>query len=228
MTEIQTYVIIPAFNESASIGKVIRDIPKQLIREIIVINNGSTDDTAMLAENEGATVLTEPRRGYGNACLKGIDYLKNKTQAPDIIVFLDGDYSDFPQKMNALMQPIIQENHDLVIGSRSQPQRNALLPQQILGNWLATKLIYFLYGIKFTDLGPFRAIRWQALMEMNMQDKTFGWTAEMQVKAAKLKLKCVEVPVNYRKRVGVSKISGTLKGTVGAGYKILSTIFKNL
>lgn len=228
MTEIQTYVIIPAFNESASIGKVIRDIPKQLIREIIVINNGSTDDTAMLAENEGATVLTEPRRGYGNACLKGIDYLKNKTQAPDIIVFLDGDYSDFPQEMNALMQPIIQENHDLVIGSRSQPQRNALLPQQILGNWLATKLIYFLYGIKFTDLGPFRAIRWQALMEMNMQDKTFGWTAEMQVKAAKLKLKCVEVPVNYRKRVGVSKISGTLKGTVGAGYKILSTIFKNL
>ena len=226
----KTYVIIPAFNESTSISKVIRDIPKHLITEIIVINNGSTDDTVMVAENEGATVLTENRKGYGYACLKGIEYLKPHAQENDIVVFLDGDYSDFPQEMPLLLHPIQNSYADLVIGSRVSGNRQAgsMLPQQIFGNWLATRLIKLFYKIHFTDLGPFRAIRWSALNKIDMKDKTFGWTVEMQVKAAKLNLRCIEVPVSYRKRIGISKVSGTVKGTILAGYKILYTIFKNL
>ena len=224
------YVLIPAYNESTSIGKVIRDIPKHLVKEIIVINNGSSDDTSVVAESEGATVISEHRKGYGYACLKGLEYLKFPAADDDIIVFLDGDYSDFPQEMELLIKPIIESKSDLVIGSRVLGKREsgAMLPQQIFGNWLATKLIKLFYGIHFTDLGPFRAIRWKALNQINMQDKTFGWTVEMQVKAVKLNLRCAEMPVSYRKRIGISKVSGTIKGTILAGYKILLTIFKNL
>lgn len=224
------YVIIPAFNESTSVGKVIRDIPEDLVNEIIVVNNGSTDDTAMVAEDEGATVLTENRKGYGYACLKGIDYLKTKAQNKDIVVFIDGDYSDFPAETGNIIAPIINDGFDLVIGSRAlgNRQKGAMLPQQIAGNWLATHLMKILYHTNFTDLGPFRAVTWEALMKIDMQDKTFGWTVEMQVKAAKLKLNCTEVAVSYRKRIGISKVSGTINGTFLAGYKILTTIFKNL
>jgi predicted nuclease of predicted toxin-antitoxin system len=224
------YVLIPAFNESTSIGKVIRDIPKHLATEIIVINNGSTDDTAMVAEVEGATVLTEHRKGYGYACLKGIEYLKATATENDIVVFLDGDYSDFPEEISILIDPIHRSSADLVIGSRVLGNREpgSMLFQQIAGNWLATKLIKLFFNAHFTDLGPFRAITFNALQQINMQDKTFGWTVEMQVKAAKLKLKFTEIPVSYRKRIGVSKVSGTINGTIMAGYKILLTIFKNI
>jgi glycosyltransferase involved in cell wall biosynthesis len=224
------YVLIPAFNESKSIGSVIRDIPKHLVTEVIVIDNGSTDNTGVLAESAGATVLTEARKGYGYACLKGIEYLKVRMSDDDVIVFLDGDYSDFPKEMEMLVSPIIQSTSDLVIGARLSQQREAgsMLPQQVFGNWLATRLIKLFYNVQFSDLGPFRAIRWSALNQINMRDKTFGWTVEMQVKAAKLNLRCCEVPVSYRKRIGVSKVSGTIKGTVLAGYKILLTIFRNL
>lgn len=230
MNSPQIYVIIPAFNESTSVGKVIRDIPKDLVTEIIVVNNGSTDDTAMVAEDEGATVLTEQRKGYGHACLKGMAYISPAARENDIIVFLDGDYSDFPQEMEKLIKPIAENLTDLVIGSRANANRESgsMLPQQIFGNWLSTRLIRLFYNVEFSDLGPFRAIRWSALQQINMQDTTFGWTVEMQVKAAKLKLRCQEVPVSYRKRIGISKVSGTVKGTILAGYKILFTIFKNL
>lgn len=225
-------VVIPAYNEEDSIGKVIRDIPEGLVEEVIVVSNASTDETEVRAAAAGATVLREEQKGYGNACLKGLDYIANKESEnlPDIVVFLDGDYSDFPEEMSMLIQPIVEEGYDLVIGSRDlgEREKGAMAPQQIFGNWLATSLIRLLYGVVFTDLGPFRAIRYDKLVEINMQDKTFGWTVEMQVKAAKMKMKCTEVAVDYRKRIGVSKITGTIYGTVMAGYKILWTIFKLL
>jgi len=222
------YVIIPAFNESLSIGKVINDIPKDLVTEIVVVNNGSTDNTENIAKNHGATILTENRKGYGYSCLKGMDYLSSKAKSNDIIVFLDGDYSDFPKEISLVINPIIHTSYQMVIGSRvlGERQSGSLLPQQIAGNWLATKLIKLFFNAEFSDLGPFRAISWNALKEINMQDKTFGWTVEMQIKAAKNKLKFTEVPVSYRKRIGKSKVSGTIKGTFMAGYKILFTIFK--
>ena len=216
------YVIIPAFNESKSIGKVISEIPA-LVTEIVVVNNNSTDNTAMVAEEKGATVLLETKKGYGYSCLKGIEYLKSKASPASIIVFLDGDYSDFPEELNQLLKPIINSNAVMVIGSRG-----SMLFQQIAGNWLVTRLIKLFFKVNFTDLGPFRAITWEALQKINMQDKTFGWTVEMQVKAAKLQLKFQEIPVSYRKRIGKSKVSGTIKGTILAGYKILLTIFKNI
>lgn len=224
------YVIIPAYNEEKSIGKVIADIPKGLVSEVIVCNNNSKDDTAQVANSAGATVLLETKSGYGNACLKGINYLKNKALNNDIIVFMDGDYSDYPEDIIKIIAPIQSQTADLVIGSRDLgiKENGAMTPPQIFGNWLATKLIFLFYKVKFTDLGPFRAINWGNLMLVNMQDKTYGFTVEMQVKAAKLNLRCVEVPVNYRKRIGVSKVSGTVKGVILAGYKILYTIFKNL
>lgn len=224
------YVLIPAFNESRSISSVILDIPKYLVSEVIVIDNGSTDNTGLMAESVGATVLKESRKGYGYACLKGIEYLRSRMTDDDLIVFLDGDYSDFPKEMEMLIKPIIENTSDLVIGARLSQQREAgsMLPQQVFGNWLATRLIKLFYNVQFSDLGPFRAVRWSALNKINMQDKTFGWTVEMQVKAAKLNLRCTEVAVSYRKRIGVSKVSGTVKGTVLAGYKILLTIFRNL
>lgn len=221
-------VIIPAFNEEKSIGKVIADIPKHLVRDIIVCNNASTDATGIVASEAGATVVDQPLSGYGNACLKGIEYIRNKATDPDVIVFIDGDYSDYPEQISRVIQPIIENDIDMVIGSRAQGdlESGSMTPQQIFGNWLATNLIKLIYGYEFTDLGPFRAIKWKKLVEMDMQDRDYGWTVEMQVKAAKLNYSCVEVAVDYRRRIGQSKVSGTIKGTILAGHKILWTIFK--
>lgn len=224
-------VIIPAYNEEAAIGKVLRAIPKPLVREVIVCNNNSTDNTAKMAAANGAIVVLQPEMGYGNACLKGIDYLMQKpiSEQPDIVVFIDADYSDVPEEMPDVVAPIINNNMDMVIGSRALgnlEQGSMTFPQRF-GNWLATSLIRWIYNYHFTDLGPFRAIRYPSLMAMNMEDKTFGWTVEMQVKAAKMKMNTTEVAVNYRRRAGgKSKVSGTIKGTFLAGYKILWTIFK--
>ncbi|MEO1588667.1 MAG: glycosyltransferase family 2 protein [Bacteroidota bacterium] len=226
----QIDVIIPAFNEEKSIGKVVRDIPKEWVREIIVVNNHSTDGTVPAARAAGATVLNEDRPGYGFACLKGIDYLKQKPKdvQPEIVVFLDGDYSDYPEELPKLAAPIIEGQAQMVIGSRAlgNRERGALTPQQVFGNWLATRLLKLIYGASFTDLGPFRAIRFEDLLAIDMKDQTYGWTVEMQVKAAKYGLTSTEVPVNYRKRIGISKVSGTVKGTIMAGYKIIWTIIK--
>ncbi|OON70213.1 glycosyltransferase family 2 protein [Hymenobacter sp. CRA2] len=223
-------VIIPAHNEAQSIGRVLADIPAGWVREVIVVDNASTDDTATPARAGGATVLREERPGYGHACLRGMAhcYARPAHEQPAIIVFLDGDYSDYPEELPSLVQPILREGVDMVIGSRAlgQRERGAMLPQQIFGNWLATTLLRRLYGARFTDLGPFRAIRADALRRLDMQDQTYGWTVEMQLKAARQGLRCTEVPVRYRRRIGVSKISGTVQGTLGAGYKILWTIFR--
>lgn len=225
-------VIIPAFNEEESIGLVVSEIPKGLTREIIVCNNNSQDNTAKVAQAAGATVVDELRAGYGSACLAGMRHIKAKPvdEQPDIVVFLDGDHSDYPEQMAELIAPIINQNADLVIGSRAtgELERGAMQPQQIFGNWLATTLIKLLYNYEFTDLGPFRAIKWPVLRDLGMNDPDFGWTVEMQVRAAKASLNCVEVPVRYRRRIGTSKISGTVKGTLLAGHKILWTIFKLL
>ena len=217
-------VIIPVFNEQDAIEKVIGDIPSHLPTEIIVVDNGSTDQTAKLAAAMGARIVRENHRGYGSACLAGIAATNN----PDIVVFLDGDYSDHPNEMPDLIAPILKNRADLVIGSRvlGNSEPGALMIQARFGNRLATSLIKILFGVSYTDLGPFRAIRYRALMDLNMRDKTFGWTVEMQVKAAKQALKIQEVPVSYRKRIGVSKITGTIEGTLKAGWKILFTIFK--
>jgi glycosyltransferase involved in cell wall biosynthesis len=199
-----------------------------MVQEVIVVNNNSNDSTELNARRAGATVIYESRPGYGYACLKGIEYVRQSPSAPDIMVFLDADYSDHPEEMPQLVMPIIDEGMDLVIGSRAlgKRERGSMTPQQVFGNWLATRLLKLFYGVTYTDLGPFRAIRYDKLIQMDMQDTTYGWTVEMQLKAAKLKLKITEVPVRYRQRIGFSKISGTLKGTVMAGYKIITTIFK--
>jgi len=222
-------VIIPAFNEENGVGQVIREIPREFVKEIIVVNNNSTDNTERIAKEAGATVLREPIPGYGRACLKGIDYLKQMNPKPEIVIFLDADHSDYPEEIPTLLKSIF-EGADLVIGSRAlgKKEQGAMTPQQIFGNWLATRLLDLFYGVKFTDLGPFRAIKYTTLIELDMQDKTYGWTVEMQLKAAKNGFRCVEVPVRYRRRIGFSKISGTAKGTILAGYKILATIFKYL
>lgn len=221
-------VIIPAYNEENGVAEVIREIPKHLVQEIIVVNNASSDNTAQAALTAGAIVLHEPVRGYGRACLKGIQYLFQSERQPGIVVFLDADHSDYPEEIEQLIRPILDQKADLVIGSRAlgHRERGSMTPQQIFGNWLATWLLKLFYGVQFTDLGPFRAIAYSKLIELDMQDKTFGWTVEMQLKAAKYGFRCAEVPVRYRKRIGFSKISGTVKGTVMAGYKILYTIFK--
>jgi glycosyltransferase involved in cell wall biosynthesis len=219
-------VIIPAFNEEQSIGKVINAISTQLVQRIIVVNNGSTDNTIEVAEGAGAIVLTENRKGYGWACLAGIDFLRN--DPPEIVVFLDGDFSDFPEEIPVVIQPILKEEMDMVIGSRvlGKREKGSLMPQQIAGNWLATRLIKLFYGASFTDLGPFRAVKFDKLLALEMSDKTYGWTIEMQLKAAKKKYRFCEVPVNYKKRIGVSKVSGTIKGTLLAGIKIIFAVFK--
>ena len=223
-------VIIPAYNEEASIGAVVSDIPKELVRNIIVCENNCADNTVEVAKAAGAIVVSQPLKGYGNACLKGMEYVSNSEVHPDIVVFLDGDYSDHPEQMIELVAPIIEEDYDFVIASRAlgQLEKGAMMPQQVFGNWLATTLIKLFYKVTFTDLGPFRAIKYDKLLDINMEDKTFGWTVEMQVKASKLKMKCLEIPALYRKRIGISKVSGTIRGTILAGHKILWTIFKLL
>ncbi|AIM59702.1 glycosyltransferase family 2 protein [Cellulophaga lytica] len=225
MTKIN--VIIPAYNEANSIGKVIKDIPS-IVSEIIVVNNNSTDNTVGNAEKAGATVLTENRKGYGYACLKGMDYIAKKSNKPDIIVFLDGDYSDYPEELTKIVAPIMQNKVDFVVGARTKKgrEKGSMTPQQVFGNWLATVLMKIFFNAKFTDLGPFRAIKYKTLLNLDMQDKTYGWTVEMQLKILKKKLKYLEVPVRYKKRIGVSKVSGTVKGTIFAGVKILGWIFK--
>jgi glycosyltransferase involved in cell wall biosynthesis len=221
-------VIIPAYNEENSVAKVINDIPAGLVSEVVVVNNNSNDATVINAGNAGATVLHEERPGYGFACLKGIEYVRQLNPSPDIVVFIDADYSDHPQEMHSVIKPIIVDGIDMVIGSRAlgAKEKGSMTVQQVFGNWLATRLLKLFYKANYTDLGPFRAIRYDKLIAINMQDTTYGWTVEMQIKAAKLKLKTTEVPVSYRKRIGFSKISGTVKGTLMAGYKIISTLFK--
>ncbi|CAG0952318.1 MAG: glycosyltransferase family 2 protein [Bacteroidetes bacterium] len=227
---INILVIIPAYNEEKAIVNVINEIPKEWVQQVVVVNNASTDNTELNAKQAGAIVLNEEKKGYGYACLKGIEYARQLIPNPDIIVFIDGDYSDYPQQIPDLILPITEKNFDLVIGSRvlGKKEKGSLTPQQIFGNALATLLIRFFYQVHFTDLGPFRAISFNKLIALNMQDKTYGWTIEMQIKAAKMKLKCCEIPVNYRKRIGISKVSGTLKGSILAGYKIIFTIIKYL
>ena len=215
-------VIIPVLNEEGAIANVINDIPKSLVQEIVVVDNGCTDRTVEIALEHGAKVITEPRRGYGSACLAGIDAV----DAPDVVVFLDGDYSDDPTEMALLVQPILEGLAEFVIGTRVPSEKGALLPQAQFGNKLATFLMRMFFGVKYTDLGPFRAIRYQQLQALNMQDKNFGWTIEMQLKAAKLGMNVCEVPVSYRKRIGTSKISGTFVGSVRAGIKILTMLFR--
>ncbi len=224
----KTVVIIPALNEECSIRRVIADIPRDVVTEIVVVNNGSTDSTARVASDCGATVVEEEKKGYGHACLAGIDYIKTLSHIPDIVVFLDADYSDYPKEIKDIIFPITEGEYDLVIGSRTigERQKGALLPQALVGNYVATRLIKLFYGVNFTDLGPFRAIKYSRLLALNMTDKTFGWTTEMQVKAAKNGLHCTEVPVSYRKRIGISKITGTITGSFMAGVKIIWVIFR--
>jgi len=220
-------VIIPAYNEADSIEKVIGDIPT-LVSEIIVVSNNSSDATESIARKAGATVLKESRRGYGYACLKGMKYLSELPSKPDIVVFLDGDYSDYPEQLVEIIKPIIEDKVDLVIGARNKKlrEKGSMTGPQVFGNWLATRLMQLFFGSKFTDLGPFRAITYTKLLDLNMKDKTYGWTVEMQLKALRQKYSYVEVPVKYRNRIGDSKVSGTLKGTIFAGIKILGWIFK--
>ena len=220
-------VIIPAYNEQDSIAHVINDIPK-IVDEVIVISNNSTDKTELNAKNAGATVLTETKKGYGYACLKGLDYISKQKTKPDIIVFLDGDYSDYPEQLREIVDPIINKDIDFVVGARVEKLRESgsMTPQQVFGNWLATFLMKLFFGAKFSDLGPFRAIKYDKLLALEMEDKTYGWTVEMQLKVLKQKMTYKEIPVKYRNRIGVSKVSGTVKGTIFAGIKILSWIFK--
>lgn len=221
-------VVIPAFNEDQSIGKVVLDIDRELVNHVIVVNNNSTDNTVKVAIEAGAIVLNETRKGYGWACLKGIAECKKLNT--EIIVFLDGDYSDYPEEIKDVVAPILENDRDLVIGSRvlGKREKGSLTPQQLFGNWLATKLIRVFYRGKFTDLGPFRAMKFQSLQKLGMSDKTYGWTIEMQIKVLKHKMSYSEVPVNYKKRIGVSKVSGTVKGTILAGIKIIFAVFKYL
>ena len=220
-------VIIPAYNEENSIDLVIKEIPT-FVRNIIVVNNNSSDKTYQIALKSGALVVDEPVPGYGRACLKGMELVKQNALPPEIVVFLDADYSDYPQELTALIKPILAGKADLVIGSRALGNREtgSMTFPQIFGNWLATRLIKVFYAHAYTDLGPFRAIRWEKLLALEMEDKTFGWTIEMQIKAVKKRLRITELPVNYKKRIGVSKISGTVKGTLMAGYKIIGAVFK--
>ncbi|MET1258933.1 glycosyltransferase family 2 protein [Flagellimonas sp. DF-77] len=220
-------VIIPAFNEGDSIGNVIRELPST-VSEVIVVNNGSTDDTAKNAAAAGATVLLEERKGYGFACLKGLDYVAQQSKSPEIIVFIDGDYSDYPEELDQIVAPILNEDIDFVVGARKKALREpgSMTPQQVFGNQLATFLMRLFFRATFTDLGPFRAIKYEKLKELAMEDKTYGWTVEMQLKVLRKKMAYTEVPVRYKRRIGVSKVSGTVKGTIFAGVKILGWIFK--
>ena len=216
-------VIIPALNEEASIGLVVQAV-REHVPHVVVVDNGSTDDTAHVAREAGAVVVPQTERGYGAACLRGIEELA--LDPPDVVLFVDGDFSDHPDDVVDVLAPVVQGTADLVIGSRvsGTRERGSLTPQQVFGNWLATTLIRLRWGVAFTDLGPMRAIRWSTLVAMNMVDRNYGWTVEMQIKAARMKVRSVEVPVRYRRRIGTSKVSGTVKGTIMAGVIILKTI----
>ena len=216
-------VLIPAFNEAPSIAKVLKALPSS-VTEVVVIDNGSSDQTSEIAKKSGATVLYETQKGYGYACLKGMEYLENNP--PELVVFLDGDYSDYPEELDQLVAPLQKAGIDFVLGARvkSLREKGSLTPQQYFGNWLACLLMRWLYKSRFTDLGPFRAIRWETLQSLEMQDKTYGLTVEMQLKILRRKIPYIELPVGYRKRIGISKVSGTVKGTFMAGYKILGWI----
>ena len=221
-------MIIPAFNEEESIGLVLKDIPKGFVRQVVVANNNSTDRTAERAKEAGAVVVNQPEQGYGAACLMAVEKSLTTSPPPDILVFLDADYSDHPEEMPLLLRPILNGEAELVIGSRAlgNRQKGSMMPQQVFGNRLATFLMKIMYRSTFTDLGPFRAITRRAYEEIGMVDRNFGWTVEMQVKALKKKIAHTEIPVTYRRRKGVSKVSGTVKGSILAGYKIIYTIFK--
>jgi glycosyltransferase involved in cell wall biosynthesis len=220
-------VVIPALNEEASLPLVLADLPRPPVRRVVVADNGSRDGTARVAREGGAVVVPAPRRGYGSACLAALDHLR-RNDPPDIVVFVDADYSDHPDELPRLIAPLLAGTADLVIGSRLLGKREpgALLPQARAGNLVACALIRLLYRHRYTDLGPFRAARWEALERLGMADPDFGWTAEMQVKALRHGLRVTEVPVSYRRRVGVSKITGTVTGTLRAGYKILWTVLR--
>ena len=220
-------VVIPAFNEEKSIPYVLNDIPN-FVNLIIVCDNSSTDKTSEIAKNLGAKVVFEEKKGYGNACLKAISYLRNLKDKPEIVVFIDGDYSDDPKQMKKIVDPIFYEGYDLVLGARTKSLRdkNSMTAHQIFGNWLACFLMRIFFNSRFKDLGPFRAITWDKLMQLDMRDKSFGWTIEMQIKALIKNYKYKEIGVKYKKRIGKSKISGTLVGSILAGKKILYLIFK--
>lgn len=221
------WVIVPVFNEANSLALVLNDLPA--VGRVLVVDNGSTDLSAAIAMDCGATVVSEPRRGYGSACLAGLQAIRELTTAetrPDVVVFVDGDYSDSPEMLPELASPILKGQADFVVGSRMLGMREpgAMPPAAIFGNWLAPCLMWLFWGARFSDLGPFRAISWQSLESLEMSDRNFGWTVEMQIKATIARLRCVEIPVPYRRRVGLSKISGTISGSIKAGYKILYTI----
>jgi len=218
-------VVVPALDEEASLPLVLADLPREVDR-VVVVDNGSCDGTARVAREAGAEVVREPRRGYGSACLKGLAVLA--AAPPDVVVFVDADYSDHPDELGRVVAPIAAGEADLVIGSRMLGEREpgALLPQARLGNALACTLVALLYGHRYTDLGPFRALRWSVIGRLELRDPGFGWTVEMQVKALRAGIRVAEVPVSYRRRVGVSKITGTVSGTVKAGAKILYTVFR--
>jgi glycosyltransferase involved in cell wall biosynthesis len=214
-------VVIPALNEEEAIGRVLADIPA-FVDRVVVADNGSTDRTAEVARRCGAIVVTEAERGYGAACLAGLAAVGDAA----VIVFMDGDYSDHGSEMASLVAPIVRGEADMVLGSRVLGEREAgsLTPQQRFGNWLATTLMRLIWRVRYTDLGPYRAIDAAALGRLGMTDRNYGWTIEMQIRAAIAGLRVAEVPVSYRRRIGQSKVSGTVKGTVMAGIKILSVI----
>jgi glycosyltransferase involved in cell wall biosynthesis len=224
-----TDVVIPAFNEEGNIARVVEEIPRGLVRQIIVSDNGSTDRTAENAAGAGAIVIHQPERGYGAACLAAIERSMATTPPPDVIAFIDGDLSDFPEELGRLLAPIERDEADMVLGSRALGRREpgSMTPQQVFGNWLATRLMCLTIGHRYTDLGPFRVIRASSLEALGMKDRNYGWTVEMQIKAVKNGLRIHEIPVDYRRRsTGKSKVAGTLKGTIGAGYKIILTILR--
>ncbi len=227
MYKVRIAVIIPALNEEKTLPRVLGDIPRDLVDEVVVVDNGSTDRTPEIARQWGATVLFESRRGYGYPCLRAIEYLKGRE--PDIVVFLDGNYSDHPDEMEVLIRPIMEEGYDLVLGSRvmGEAEEGALRLPVRFGNGLATFLIRILYGFRYTDLGPFRAIRFKRLLELDMGDN-LGWTVEMQVKAVKRGFRIKEVPVSYRRGTGRSKFTGDIRGIFRIGYRILRAVFRNL